>query len=132
MKDPTASSTLYTLSKFIAEHGIPSLLITDSGGILGVGKKWKQVIERTLIPLHLSELDKHNQNPVKRAIDNLKAGCIKISNACGTGVLTYHYEIMEYLCSVNNYVAPAILYKFLPYEALWGETSDISIICLEF
>ena len=35
----TASLTLYSLVKFIAEHGIPRMLITDCDGILGSRNK---------------------------------------------------------------------------------------------
>ena len=90
-KDPTKSLALYALGKFIAEHGIPIVLIMYSEGILGAGYKWKQAIGKTFIPLHLSGPDKHNQNPVKRFTQNLKARCSKISNSCGTGILPYHY-----------------------------------------
>ena len=89
------------------------MLIRDSDGILGAGKKRKQVLRQTFTPLRLSELDKHNQNQVKRAIQNLEAGRIKIRNACGTGVLAYNHEMTEYLCNVNNYVARASLNKRL-------------------
>ena len=86
-KDPTSYSTLYALVNFIADHRISRMIITDSDGVLGVGKKWKHYPGRIFTPLQLSEPDKHNQNPVERAIQNLKAGLIKISNACGMGVL---------------------------------------------
>ena len=72
------------------------MLITDSDSILGSGKKWKQVLGRTFTLLFLSEPDKHNHNLFKRDIQNLKAGCSKIRNACGTGVLDYHFQMMDY------------------------------------
>ena len=89
-KDTPSSSTLYALVKSISEHGIPSILTMDCDSILGTGKKRKQVLGRTFTPLHLYEPDKHNKNPVECAIQNLKAGCSKIRNACGTRVLAYH------------------------------------------
>ena len=43
-KDPTSRSTLDDLGNFIAEHGIPIIIITDSDGVLGAGKKWKHYL----------------------------------------------------------------------------------------
>ena len=104
------------------------MLPTDSDSVLDDGKKRKQVLGKTFIPLHLSEPNKHNQNPFKCDIQNLKAGCSKTSNSCGTGVLAYHCEMMEYFFDVTNYVDQAILNNRIPYETLWGETPDISMI----
>ena len=70
--------------------------------------------------LQLSETDKHNHNSVKRVIQNLKDGLSKISNACGTGVLAYHCEAMEYRCSINNNIAWVCLGNWLPFEAFGG------------
>ena len=39
---------------------------------------------------------------------------------------------MEYLCSINNYVARASLGNRLPFESFWGETPDISMIWFKF
>ena len=65
-------------------------------------------------------------------IQNFKAGLNKIRNSCGTGVLAYHCEAMEYLCDINNYVTRAILGSRLLFEAFWGETPDISMIQFKF
>ena len=62
----------------------------------------------------------------------MKAGLSKIRNACGTGVLAYHWEVMEYLCSLINHVARVSLGNRLPFEAFWGETLDISMIRFKF
>ena len=131
-KDPTSTSNLYALGNFIAENGIPRMIITDSDGVLGAGKKWKQYLGQMFTPLHLSEPDKQNQNPVQRAIQNFKSGLSKIRNICGTGVLAYHCEAMEYLCSMNNYAAWESLGNRLLFEAFWGETPDISMIWFKF
>ena len=104
------------------------MIITDSDGVLGVGKKWTNFMGRLFIPLNRSKPDKQNQNPVEHAIQNLKAGLIKIRNACGVGVLAYHWEAMDYLCILNNYVARVSLGNRLPFEAFWGETPNISMI----
>ena len=101
-KDPTSHSTLDALGSFIAEHVIPRMIIMDRDGVIGAGKKWKHYPRRIFTPLRLSEQDKHNQNPVERAIQNLKAGLSKIRNYCGAGFLAYHCEPMEYLCHINN------------------------------
>ena len=93
-KDPTSASTLDALSQFISEHGISRIIIMDSDGVLGAGKKWKLFLGLMFTPIQLSELDKHNNNTVQRAIQNLKAGLSKIRNDCGTGVLAYHCEAM--------------------------------------
>ena len=66
------------------------MLITDSDSILGAGRNCKKFLGRTFTPLQISEPDKHNKNTVKRVIHNLKAGCSKIRNACGMGVVSYH------------------------------------------
>ena len=76
--------------KFIAEHRIPGKIITYHDGKLGAGKQWKDYLRRLLVPLSLSEPDKHNHNLVERAIQNLKAGFSKIRNVCGAEVLSYH------------------------------------------
>ena len=123
--DPTGSSTLDSLGKFIADHGIPKKIITDSDGRLGAGKAWQNVLGRLFVPSILLEPDKHNHNFVERAIQNLKAGLSKIRNACGAEMLNYHWDAMEYLCSLNNYVAQASLGNQLPYEAFWGDTTEI-------
>ena len=64
-KNPTASLTLDTLGNFIADHGIPIMIITYSYGVLGAGKKWKHYLVEIFTPLRISKTDKHNQNPVK-------------------------------------------------------------------
>ena len=85
--DPTGISTLDSLGKFIAEHGIAKKIITDSDARLGAGNAWQNVLGRIFVPLILSEPDKHNQNFVERAIQNLKAELVKIRNACVSEVL---------------------------------------------
>ena len=96
-KDTTAASNLDSLCKFIAEHGIPRMIVTDSDGVLGAGKKWQHPLGRLFVPINVSEPDKHNHNPVERAIQNLKARLSKIINTCGAVVLAYHWEAMDYL-----------------------------------
>ena len=108
------------------------MIITDRDRVLGAGKKWKHYIGQIFTPLQLYELDKHNQNPVKRPIQNLKDGLSKIRNACGTEVLAYHCEEMNYLCSINNHVDRASLGNQLLFKAFWGDTPDISIIWFKF
>ena len=49
-KDPTAPSTLDSIDNFIAEHGIPIMIITDSDGVLGAGKKWNTISGEFLPP----------------------------------------------------------------------------------
>ena len=89
-KDPTSASTLDALGNLIAKHRTPRTIITESDRVSGAGKKRKHFIGRMFTLLQLYEPDKHNQNPVKRAIQNLKAGLSKIRNDYGTGVLAYH------------------------------------------
>ena len=131
-KDPTAALTLDALGKFIDEHVIPTMIITDFTGMLGAGNKWQHFLGRLFVPLNLSESDKHNQNPVECAIHKLRDGLSKIRNACGVGVLAYHWEAMEYLFSINNYVARASLGNRFSFESFWGETPDISMIRFKF
>ena len=101
------------------------MIITDRDRVLGAGKKWKHYTGQIFTPLQLYELDKHNQNPVKRPIQNLKDGLSKIRNDRGTRVLAYHCEAMEYLYNINNYVDRESLGNKLPFEAFWRETPDI-------
>ena len=95
-REPTTFSTLDALGKFIAEHGIPRMLITDSDSILGAGKEWKHILGQIFPPSQVSEPDNHNQNMVERSIQNLKARCSKNRKACGAGVITHHCDMMEY------------------------------------
>ena len=88
--DPTTALTLDALSQFISENGILRMIIMDSDGVLGAGKKWKHFMGRLFIPLNRSKPDKQKQNPVEHAIQNLKAGL----NTCVVGVLAYHWEVM--------------------------------------
>ena len=128
LKEPTSSSTLDALGNFISEHGIPIMIINDRDGVLGTGKKWKHYLRKSFTPLQPYEPDKHNHNPVKRAIQKFKAGLSKIRNDCGTGALEYHCEAMDYLCDINNCVARVSLGNRLPFEAFGGEMPDISMI----
>ena len=73
------------------------MLPTDSDSVLDDGKKRKQVLGKTFIPLFFSEQDKHKKTAVKCAIQNMRASCSRIRNTCGTEVLDYHFEKMEYL-----------------------------------
>ena len=50
-KDPTSASTLDYIGNFIAEHGIPIIIITDSDRVLGAGEKWKHFLTRMFTPL---------------------------------------------------------------------------------
>ena len=50
----------------------------------------------------------------------------------GLGVLAYHFEAMEYLYDINNYVSRMSLGNRLPFELFWGETPDISMIRFKF
>ena len=131
-KDPISALNLDALIQFIVEHRIPIMIITNSDGVLGAGKKGKKFLRRLFIPLQLSKPDKHNQNPVECAIQNLKDGLINIRNACGTVVLEYHWEAMEYLFSLNNHVARESLGNRLLFEDFWGETPDTFMIRFKF
>ena len=71
-KYPTAALTLDDLSQLISKHGIPIMIIADSDGVLGAGKKWKRFLGRFFIPLQLSEPDKNNQHPVESAIQKFE------------------------------------------------------------
>ena len=126
-KDPTNHSTIYALVQLISEQGIPRKLITDSHSILGAGKKWKQVLGQKCNPLLLSKPDKNNKTPVERAIQNLKFGVGKIRIACGTGILAYAYEMMDYLCGVKDYFPGYKLNNRLPHKVFMRETPDISM-----
>ena len=108
------------------------MVIIDGDRGLGAGKKWKQFLGEIFILLQLSQPDKHNHNPVESVIQDFKDVLSKIRNSCGTGDLAYHCEAMDYLCSINSYVARASLGNPLPFEAFWGETPDISIIRFKF
>ena len=92
--EPTAASNLNALSQFISKNGIPRMIVMDSDGVLGVGKKWQQFLGRLFILFNLSKPDKQNQKPVERTVQNLKDGLSKIRNACGVGVLAYQWEAM--------------------------------------
>ena len=127
-KNPTGTLNLDALGKFIAKYGIPGKIITDSHGKLGAGKVWKNYLRRLFVPLSFSEPDKHNHNFVESAIHILKEGLSKIRNACEAEVLAYHWEAMEYLCSMNNYVSRESLNNRFLYETFWGETPEISMI----
>ena len=50
LKDLTASLTLNALGNFIAEHGIPRMIIMDSDGLLSSGKKWKHYLGLIFTP----------------------------------------------------------------------------------
>ena len=50
-KYSTSRSTLDSLGNLIAEHGIPRIIIMDSDGVLGAGKKWKHYLGRMFTPL---------------------------------------------------------------------------------
>ena len=117
-KDPTSDLTLEALGNFIVEHGIPRMIIKDSDGVLGAGGKWRHFLGQMFTLLRLSKTDKHNHNPVKHVIKKLMSGLSKLKNACGTWVLAYHCEAMEYLCIINNYIYRANLGNQLPFEAL--------------
>ena len=73
--------------------------------------KWKHFLRQIFTPLQLYEPVEHNQNPFKYTIQNFKAGLGKIRNDCGKGVLAYHWESMEYIFGINDYISQASLWK---------------------
>ena len=86
-KESTSSSTLDSLGNFISEHRIPRMIIPDNNGVLGAEKKLKRYLRKKITPFRISETDKHNQNPIERAIKILKFGLSKIRDDCGKGSL---------------------------------------------
>ena len=91
--DPTAHSILDTLGQFITNYRVTRHLITYIHSVFGAGNLWKRFPRRTLTPLFLSDLGKHNQNLFELAIQGIKFGISTISNACGKGVMAYEYDM---------------------------------------
>ena len=104
-KDVNPHLTLYVFGGFVIEHGITRQLIMDSHSILGADNLWKLVNGRTFTPLSLSNIDEHNHNPVKLAIQGIKYGISKIRNIC-YGLRIQHlglYMWCEKLCCLVQY-----------------------------
>ena len=95
---------------------------------LGAGKQREHVPGVIFIPLLSYKPDKHNQNLIKHAIQNIKDGVIKMRNYCGTGDMSYKYDMWEYLCDINNNVVQASLNNIILYGVFGGGTLDISMI----
>ncbi len=85
----SAALTCLVLKQFIADHGIPEIIIMDEDQSESQSKHWKELCVNFFIQTRISEPYYQNQNPVERFVQTAAAAVSCIRQETGVG---YAYE----------------------------------------
>ena len=110
----------------IRRHGAPNRIISDCAKA-EISQKVEDIMRTYIIDGHQSEPYQQQQNPVERHIQDIKRYANYVYNYSDSPpeswVLILHYAIY-----IMNRTARSVLNYRTPYEKLFGQTPDISIL----
>ncbi len=118
------------LQDFIREVGAPQYLAVDAAREENLGE-WLSICRRYCIPQHTSEPSYQNQNRVERRIQDVKRRTMVLMSTYSAPSRYWDYGV-EYSVELINHTAVRKLGWRTPYEALHGDTPDISVFRYTF
>ena len=122
----TDSQFLQTLWDSIRSYGAMDVLISDKAQ-LEISKKVQDVLRHLCIKSRQSEPHRQHQNPAERRYKDVKFNAQRVMNLSGAPSSTW-FLCLEYVCFIMNRMALGSLDWRTPYEKLFGQTPDISMI----
>jgi hypothetical protein len=118
------------LQDFIRQVGAPLFITVDMAKEENIGE-WLSICRTYCIPQRASELMYQHQNKVERRIQNIKRRTTILMKIHSTSTKYWDYAV-EYSVELINHTAIHRLGWRTPYEALMGDTPDISVFRLIF
>ena len=113
------------LQDFIRQVGAPLYIAVDAAKEENMGE-WRTICRTYCIPQRTSEPMHQNQNRVERRIQDIKRRTTVLM-ATHTTPSRYWDYAAEYTVELINHTAIRRLSWRTPYEALYGDTPDISV-----
>jgi len=124
-KRPTSNKALEALTSFTRDFGIPCTIKSDYANSLSKSVAWKRFARVMQTELKESEANKHNQNHVERAWQDLERKGQFIEQTCMVPQ-SKKFSMYKHLCDVHNHTALNSIGWKTPMEIIDGETPDIS------
>jgi len=92
-----------------------------------ISKKVEEILRRYMIDAHQSEPYQQQQNPVERSIQDIKRYANYVADYSGAPPEAW-VLIVHYVMYIMNRTARSVLNHRTPYEKLYGQTPDISVM----
>jgi hypothetical protein len=113
--------------QFITNVGAPTHFVADNAQAENNSEKVENICLRYVIERRWTEAHKQNQNRAERFVQELKKTSSKMASRMGSDS-KYDKYMFQHICYLWNRTASGKLKQRTPYEALHGETPDISNI----
>ena len=107
-------------------RGAPNLVVSDRAKA-EISRKTEDVLRRYIIDAHQSEPYQQQQNPVERFVQDIKRYANYVHTYSGAPPESW-VHIVHFVMYVMNRSARSTLNYRTPYEKLYGQTPDISIM----
>ena len=107
-------------------HGAPNRIVSDLAKA-EISKKVEEVLRKYMIDSHQSEAYQQQQNPVERSIQDIKRYANYVADYSGAPPESW-VLIIHYVTYIMNRTARSVLNYRTPYEKLYGQTPDISVM----
>jgi len=107
-------------------RGAPNLVVSDRAKA-EISRKVEEVLRRYIIDAHQSEPYQQQQNPVERFVQDIKRYTNYVHTYSGAPPESW-VHIVQFVIYVMNRSARSTLNYRMPYEKLYGQTPDISIM----
>lgn len=130
-KTNTSDVVLQYLWEFTRDIGMPDKICSDFASNLVQNAAYKRFMRLTLIQVAASEPDHQNQNLVERRWQDMKRHAETIATRRMVPQEQMH-RLYQHLCDCFNHTATDSLAWRTPWEALDGDTPDISVFRFKF
>ena len=110
----------------IRRHGAPNRVVSDSARA-EISQKVEDILRKYIIDAHQSEPHQQQQNPVERHIQDIQRYANYVYNYSDAPPESW-VLILHYVIYIMNRTARSVLNYRTPYEKLFGQTPDISIL----
>ena len=107
-------------------HGAPNRILSDMAKA-EISKKVEEILRKYMIDAHQSEPYQQQQNPVERSIQDIKRYANYVADYSGAPPESW-VLIVHYVMYIMNGTARSVLNHRTPYERLYGQTPDISVM----
>lgn len=130
-KNTSSASVMKHVWEFTRDYGAPETLASDFANNLAAGEAWKRWGAYTQAHITPCEANKHQQNKVERAWQQVQA---RVDHYMQTYAVPHscYVDCVMHMVDCINHTARASLNWKTPMNALTGETPDISVFRFRF